>query len=133
MTRFTFSVGGLGREHHGDQQLDLAGEAEGDLGVGVLGREALDQGLDPLLRRSDTAPRLDRVVARRHQSAAGTRLGGGGAPGRPIPAQTTPFAGQSEQTRAARPGRELAALHLRDRLAQLAPELVRVPGAVDPG
>ena len=48
----------LGREHHRDEQLEVAAEAERDRGVRVLGREPLDDRPDPLALRPDAAARL---------------------------------------------------------------------------
>ena len=59
-------VGRLRREHHGDQQLDVAPEVQCDLGVGVLGGESLDDRPDPLPPRSETAASRLRDVATRH-------------------------------------------------------------------
>ena len=45
----------LGREHDGDQQLDIAAEVQRDLGVGVLLREPLDDRPDPLAPGTEAA------------------------------------------------------------------------------
>ena len=69
-------VGRLRREHHRDEQLERAAEAERDRRVGVLDREPLDDRADPLLLRPDALAGLLQVATRqRPPGAAGAGAG----------------------------------------------------------
>ena len=108
-------VGRLRREHHGDEQLERAPEAERDRGVGVLGREPVDDRPDPLLLRPDP---LAGPPSRSYEATAS-----GSAR-----AQARPRADEVERRTAgtgelARRRRELAGLDARDRSRQLGLEL----------
>ena len=65
-------VGRLGGEHHGDEELDVAPEAERDLGIRVLLGEALDDGADPLAARPKATTSRLRDVATCHESSRRT-------------------------------------------------------------
>src|SRR4051812_34114255 len=83
-------VGGLGREHHRDQQLDGVPELQRDLRVRVLDREPLDDGLDPVAPPADRTPRLvDEATWQRFRSRRTPR------PGPPAPATIPPAAPRS--------------------------------------
>src|SRR5436190_4307163 len=69
-------VGRLRREHHGDEQLERAAEAERDRRVGVFGREPLDDRAYALLLRPDALASLSQVATRqRPPGAAGAAAG----------------------------------------------------------
>ena len=67
-------VGRLRGEHHRDEQLEIAAEAERDLRVGVLGGEPLDDRPDALATPPEAAPPRFADVATRHEATRSTRV-----------------------------------------------------------
>ena len=116
-------VGRLRREHHRDEQLERAAEAERDRRVGVLDREPLDDRADPLLLRPDA---LARLPARSYEATASGSRGR-----RRGPAQTRSSAGQPAQAKSLGVGGNSPAWMPRDRGGQLGLELGHVGARED--
>jgi hypothetical protein len=65
-------VSRLRGEHHGDEELEVGAEAQRDLGIGVLRRQALDDRADPLAPPAEAAQTRLADVATRHEATRST-------------------------------------------------------------